>query len=111
MQDLRSEDIYDEKMDSILIDKVSFWKEVGEMQNALGEQTVELSEFAILSLTLPIRNAIVERVFSVMNTVKSKLRNRMGTQILNSILDDDGAYSDARTPNFPLYRTPYLRLS
>jgi hypothetical protein len=36
-----------------------------------------------LVLLLPFATASVERVFSIMNYVKSKLRNRMGDQYLN----------------------------
>ena len=45
-----------------------------------------MANFALMALSLPISNAVVERVFSVMNCVKSKLRNRMGMKMLNSIL-------------------------
>jgi hypothetical protein len=37
-------------------------------------------------LTLPISNAVVERAFSIMNLTKTKLRNKMQTEMLNSLL-------------------------
>lgn len=37
-------------------------------------------------LVLPVATATVERVFSIMNHVKNKLRNRMGDQYLNDCL-------------------------
>lgn len=37
----------------------------------------ELVDLAISALTLPRSNAGIERIFSVMNIVKNKLRNRM----------------------------------
>ena len=46
----------------------------------------DLAAFAISMLVLPHSNAEVERVFSQMNIVKSKLRNRMETQMANAIL-------------------------
>jgi hypothetical protein len=39
-----------------------------------------------LVLVLPLATASVERVFSVMNYVKDKLRNRMIDQLLNDCL-------------------------
>ena len=39
-----------------------------------------------LVLILPVATASVERVFSSMNYVKNKLRNRMGDQYLNDCL-------------------------
>jgi hypothetical protein len=37
-------------------------------------------------LTLPISNAVVKRAFSIMNLIKTKLRNKMQTEMLNSLL-------------------------
>jgi len=72
------------------IDKLhilDFWLRVQETTNALGEPVFnKLAEFAILCLSLPISNGVVERVFSIMNVVKNKLRNRMGVKMLNAIL-------------------------
>ncbi|BAH92799.1 Os04g0587500, partial [Oryza sativa Japonica Group] len=39
-----------------------------------------------LVLVLPVATASVERIFSAMNYVKNKLRNRMGDQYLNDCL-------------------------
>uniref|UniRef100_A0A0A9AXX2 HAT C-terminal dimerisation domain-containing protein n=1 Tax=Arundo donax TaxID=35708 RepID=A0A0A9AXX2_ARUDO len=39
-----------------------------------------------LVLVLPVATASVERVFSSMNYVKNKLRNKMGDQYLNDCL-------------------------
>lgn len=47
----------------------------------------ELCDFAFSVLILPYSNAEVERVFSVMNTVKSKLRNKMTENMVNAILN------------------------
>jgi hypothetical protein len=39
-----------------------------------------------LVLVLPVATASVERIFSAMNYVKNKLRNKMGDQYLNDCL-------------------------
>ena len=39
-----------------------------------------------LVLVLPVASASVERIFSAMNYVKNKLRNKMGDQYLNDCL-------------------------
>jgi hypothetical protein len=46
----------------------------------------ELSEFALKLLVLPWSNAEVERIFSQMNIIKTKTRNKTGTKLLNSML-------------------------
>ncbi len=57
------------------------------MKDALGDPIFKnISDFAILALTLPISNAAVERIFSILNLVKDKLRNRMAVKMLNAIL-------------------------
>lgn len=64
-----------------------FWKEVSEYTDASGlNPYFDVSCVAIQILILPWSNADVERLFSQMNVVKTKLRNRMGPRLLNSIL-------------------------
>lgn len=46
----------------------------------------ELSKFALSVLSLPISNAYVERVFSIMNIIKSKIRNKINLPLLDSVL-------------------------
>lgn len=46
----------------------------------------DLCHFAISLLSLPHSNADIERVFSQMNLVKTKLRNRLAVTTLNAIL-------------------------
>ncbi len=89
LSSLKKEDIYGlrEDVPMTAINIVDFWTRVSEMKNALNDYCFkELSEFALLCLSLPISNGVVERVFSIMNCVKTKLRNRMGTVMLNSIV-------------------------
>lgn len=63
------------------------WIEISKLRNATGKQMFkELSNFALRVLTLPVSNAVVERVFSVMNTTKTKLRNRMSMNMLVALI-------------------------
>ena len=57
------------------------WVEVLNYKDSSGEKNNSLS-----LLAMPLSNADVERVFSQMSLVKSKLRNRMGQETLSSIL-------------------------
>lgn len=87
LQSMSSEDIYGIETDLTTINIVDFWERVANVKDALGKNVFkELSDFAFLALTLPISNAVVERIFSIMNCVKSRLRNKMGTKMLNSIV-------------------------
>ncbi len=64
-----------------------FWGHVLELRNARGDRPYKDIAFCVLTLmTLPLSNAFVERVFSVMSIVKSQLRNKMSTKMLSAIL-------------------------
>ena len=64
-----------------------FWSKVGDYKNASGSNPfLELYQCAISVLIFPHSNAEIERVFSCMNYVKSKLRNSMSLKVLNAIL-------------------------
>lgn len=68
-------------------DTEAFWNEVGEYKDASGFNPFsELFQCAISALILPHSNAEIERVFSAINYVKSKLRNKMTLELLNAIL-------------------------
>ena len=68
-------------------DTEKFWCEVSEYKDASGSMPFsELYESAVSALILPHSNADIERVFSIMNSTKSKARNRMKLKLLNSIL-------------------------
>ncbi|KAI8035531.1 hypothetical protein M5D96_011689 [Drosophila gunungcola] len=58
----------------------------GRQPTKTEEQEVALALFALHILSLPWSNAAVERVFSQMNMVKTKLRNKMNLKSLNAIL-------------------------
>lgn len=64
-----------------------FWSCVLSLKNAGGIYPFkELSLFALKCLTLPISNAIVERIFSFMAAIKTKQRNKMQIQMLDALL-------------------------
>ena len=46
----------------------------------------ELATYALTLLNLPSSNAVVERVFSIMNTIKTKLRKSMLIEMLDALL-------------------------
>lgn len=71
----------------VIPDVEKFWMTVCEHQDASGERDFrEVGQFEWSLLSLPISNASVERVFSQMNLIKSKIRNRMQQKSLESIL-------------------------
>jgi hypothetical protein len=63
------------------------WSQVYNYKNA-GRNFAfrELSEFVLKCLSLPSSNAVVERVFSIMNTVKTKSRIRILAKMLDALL-------------------------
>lgn len=64
-----------------------FWTEVANYRDSSGENPYkELSEVALSALSLPHSNADVERSFSHMNLIKTKLRNRMNLSTLSAIM-------------------------
>ena len=66
---------------------VSLWNEVHRYRDAANCNPLkDIADFALSVLVLPHSNAEVERVFSQMNIVKTKLRNRMETKMANAIL-------------------------
>ncbi|XP_022160034.1 uncharacterized protein LOC111026289 [Myzus persicae] len=64
-----------------------FWIDILNIRDNGDEKKFEdLALFVLQILSLPLSNAIVERVFSVMNCVKCKSRNRMQVDMLQAIL-------------------------
>ena len=70
-----------------LTDSYKFWAYVCNFKTA-GNKYIfrELALFVLTVLSLPSSNAVVERVFSVMNAIKSKSRNRMLLTLLVALL-------------------------
>jgi len=72
---------------TVTSDTVQFWGEVHKFRNAAEENpNADVCDMAITVLSLPHSNAHIKRVFSQMNIVKPKLRNRMGLDTLNAVL-------------------------
>lgn len=68
-------------------DTKKFWYEIYNYKNGTGENPFkELANFALELLIIPHSNAEVERLFSTMNIVKNKLRNRLQLPMLCAIL-------------------------
>ena len=66
---------------------IQFWSEVLQYKNAARENPFSLiSQLAITILSLPHSNAEVERVFSSMNIIKTKQRNRMSLKTINALI-------------------------
>lgn len=69
------------------IDAATFWVNVLHVKDSGGKYAFkELAEFVLRTLSLPLAKATVERVFSIMNFVKSKSRNRMQISTLEAII-------------------------
>ncbi|XP_043472704.1 uncharacterized protein LOC122505265 [Leptopilina heterotoma] len=71
----------------IPVDSVEFWSGIFEYRDSAG-QTVftDLASFALRILCLPFSNASIERVFSIMNSVKTKARNKLSIVLLMAIM-------------------------
>jgi len=68
-------------------DSVEFWAHASRLRNALNQRMFpDLSDFALRALSLPVSNAVVERVFSILSILKSKLRNKMKLNMLTALL-------------------------
>lgn len=64
-----------------------FWACVLDYTNSGGvHEFRELALFALRALTVPISNAVVERLFSVMSYLKNKFRNKMQLKMLDALL-------------------------
>ncbi|XP_050063253.1 uncharacterized protein LOC126552585 [Aphis gossypii] len=69
------------------ISMVKFWIHLSQITTASGDHKFdELCQFALKIISLPISNAVVERMFSIMNVTKTKIRNRMGQQMLVALI-------------------------
>ncbi|KAK3893224.1 hypothetical protein Pcinc_002910 [Petrolisthes cinctipes] len=72
---------------AITSDPVAFWTYVLYYENAAGEHCYrELATIAINSYCIPLSTAFVERVFSHVTNVKTKVRNKLHTSSLEAIL-------------------------
>lgn len=85
MQTLRIHEISPNFNNNVEI--ADFWIAVRGITNANDEKCFEdLAKLVFRALSLLISNAVVERVFSIMAVVKSKLRNRLSTPMLVALM-------------------------
>ena len=69
------------KKDGFPLDTEEFW--IGVLQHKAFK---ELTTFALIYLITPVSNAVVERIFSLVSSVKMKARNRMQLNLHDAIL-------------------------
>jgi hypothetical protein len=73
--------------EDVVKNSATFWPTVLNHKNAGDSPAFQnIAQFALIILSFPNSNAVVERVFSIMNTVKTKVRNKMKTEMLTAIL-------------------------
>lgn len=76
----------------------TFWTKLYFFKDAGGSFFFrELSEFVLKVLCLPSSNAVVERVFSIMNAIKTKSRNKINFEMLDSLLRIRGNCTSSET--------------
>jgi len=69
------------------IDIVHFWACVIFTRNAAGQTSFDkIAERALRVLTLPISNATIERIFSLLAHIKGKRQNRLQLRLLDALL-------------------------
>jgi hypothetical protein len=69
------------KEDGFPVDTEQFW--IGVLQHKTFK---ELSTFALTCLMTPVSNAVVERIFSLVSSIKMKARNRMQLNLLDAVV-------------------------
>lgn len=67
-------------------DPVNFWASIKKYEEGGRKPYEALARYALAALTTPVSNALVERIFSHVNAVKTKVRNRMKHKMLEAIL-------------------------
>ena len=63
------------------MDSEKFW--IGVLQHKAFK---DLARYALTCLITPVSNAVVERIFSLVSAVKTKARNQMQLNLLDSII-------------------------
>jgi len=72
---------------NLLENSYIFWPIVAQHKNARDALAFNtIAQYVLKILNLPMSNAAVKRVFSIMNATKDKLRNRMIIEMLNALL-------------------------
>ncbi|KAK4320651.1 hypothetical protein Pmani_008484 [Petrolisthes manimaculis] len=73
--------------DEIPNDSVTFWVAVKQYENAAGVKCFsELAEMVLNAHVIPLSNAYVERIFSHVTNIKSKVRNRLTLETMEAVL-------------------------
>lgn len=68
------------------LDKTEMWLEIRALQDFSGKYLFEnIAKLALIILTLPHSNAESERLFSIVTDVRTKKRNKIGADSLNSV--------------------------
>lgn len=76
----------DEREKLIQLDKVKMWLELEKIQDFAGKFLFKnIAKIALIVLTLPHSNAAAERIFSMMNDIKTKKRNKLSASSLNAV--------------------------
>ena len=66
---------------------VNFWTVVQKYDNAAGEKCfAELAQIVLNAYALPLSNVFVERIFSHVTNIKTKMRNRLSLETMEAIL-------------------------
>ena len=71
---------------SVAVNVEEFWSKVGEIKSGDGNIMFPLLRYFILCLCLPHSSATAERIFSSVNNMKTKQRNRLSTKTLIGLL-------------------------
>ena len=69
------------KKDGLPVDTEQFWS--GVLQHRVFK---ELATFALTCLVTPVSDAVLERIFSLVSSVKTKTRNRMQLSLLDAMV-------------------------
>jgi hypothetical protein len=69
------------KKDGFPVDTEQFW--IGVLQHKAFK---ELATFALTCLITPVSIAVVERIFSLVSSIKTKARNRMQLNLIDAIV-------------------------
>lgn len=84
LQFINWNDYFDNDIPTNLLD---FWPKVFDYHDAAGTYHFKELSIAVLNmLVIPTSNACVERVFSIMNYTKTRLRNKIQYELLDALL-------------------------
>lgn len=93
-------------------DIASFWKEMKDKKNFANEKIFpNISELAELILSLPHSNAEAERIFSILNDVKTAKRNRLSDDNLNGIITFRSAKRHVNLTEFQITKDHLARFN